>query len=169
MGDLNLLAAGFKEAMRQVAATVSIISTRSEGSRYGMTATAVTSVSCDPPSLLVCINRSASIHKPLEKKKLFWVNVLREGQQSLCSTFSGGKTGEQRFAPGEWQDCERGLPYLVDAQANILCTVQKRCCFGTHTIFIGLVMVTSLQNQIAPLVYLNGRFAAVSSSSIGRS
>ena len=93
MGDINLLAAGFKEAMRQVAATVSIISTRSEGSRYGMTATAVTSVSCDPPSLLVCINRSASIHKPLEERKLFWVNLLREGQQSLCSTFSGGKTG----------------------------------------------------------------------------
>jgi flavin reductase len=161
MSSSGILETSFKEAMRQVAATVSIISTELGGSRYGMTATAVTSVSLDPPSLLVCVNRSASIHAPLQQRGLFWVNVLHDGQQSFCATFSGGKARQERFALGRWQNCEHGLPYLADAQANILCSVEKDCTFGSHTVFIGSVLATRLHHRATPLVYLNGRFAAV--------
>lgn len=147
----------FRLAMRSMAATVTILSTAACGRRYGMTATAVTSVSMAPPSLLVSVNREASIHSPLSREKRLCVNVLAESQQRLCADFSGGKTGEERFQDGEWA-LRDGLPYLLDAQANIFCLVDHPLDYGTHTLFLCRVADVRLPGAKSPLVYLAGGF-----------
>lgn len=147
----------FRQAMRSMAATVTILSTAANGRRFGMTATAVTSVSLSPPSLLVSVNRSASIHAPLDREKRLCVNVLAETQQRLCADFSGGKTGEERFQDQDW-DQRAGIPYLIEAQANIFCAIDHRLDYGTHSLFVCRVNNVRLPSAKSPLVYLAGGF-----------
>jgi flavin reductase (DIM6/NTAB) family NADH-FMN oxidoreductase RutF len=149
----------FKLAMRRLAATVSIISTGGpQGARYGMTATAITSVSAEPPSLLVCINRNASIHDPLHEVGRFCINVLGAGHEDHCFDFSGRTMGESRFQRGSWQS-RFGIPYLADAQATIFCDVDQKIGYGSHTIFIGRVTDCLVNGEPKPLIYVNGTFA----------
>jgi flavin reductase (DIM6/NTAB) family NADH-FMN oxidoreductase RutF len=149
----------FKLAMRRLAATVSIISTGGpQGARYGMTATAITSVSAEPPSLLVCINRNASIHDPLHEVGRFCINVLGAGHEDHCFDFSGRTMGESRFQRGSWQS-RFGIPYLADAQATIFCDVDQKMGYGSHTIFIGRVTDCLVNGEPKPLIYVNGTFA----------
>lgn len=150
--------ASFKSAMRRMAATVTIISTGSSGQRFGMTATAVTSVSMDPPSLLVCVNRSASIHDPIREAGRFCVNLLSASHQAHCSAFSGKEKGEDRFRFGAWHS-HGELPYLSDAQANIFCDVDVETPYGSHTVFIGRVTDCMVRGTPEPLMFVDGRFA----------
>lgn len=153
----------FRLAMRCMAATVTIISTKRAGGQFGMTATSVVSVSMEPPSLLVCINRRASIHQPLIEAKAFCVNILSENQAEHCSIFSGASSGSDRFLFGTWGE-EVGLPYLDQAQANIFCVTDRQIDYGTHTIFIGRVHRARIAGHVSPLVYLNGGFLPFHSS-----
>lgn len=148
----------FKSAMRCLAATPCIVTTVENGQRFGMTATAVNAVSADPPSLLVCINRSASIFKPLMAAQAFCVNVLDSDHQQLCGVFSGGENGEQRFRFGNWDAGRGGLPFLKGAQANLFCRVEQNAQFTTHEIFIGCVTGIVLGTEVSPLIYLDGQF-----------
>lgn len=149
----------FRSAMRRMAATVTIVSSSHKGARHGMTATAITSVSMEPPSLLVCVNRDASIHDPLWESGRFCINLLSQGQDEYCHVFSGREQGEARFDSGNWA-CSGGIPYLVDAQANLFCRVDKRIAYGTHTIFIGLVDHAHFNEETRPLLYLDGALMA---------
>src|SRR3954462_7103791 len=81
--------AAFRNAMRRLAATVTIVTTADGGRWHGMTATAVTSVSADPPALLVCVTQSASLQEPLMASGRFGVNLLRACHADLCGIFSG--------------------------------------------------------------------------------
>lgn len=92
----------FREAMRRFTATVSIISCASNGCRYEMSATAITSLSIDPPSVLVCVNKSAATYRILSRGGRFCVNVLRSFHSSLSQAFSGKFRGEERFRLGCW-------------------------------------------------------------------
>ena len=95
------LASDFRSAMRRLASTVTIITASHGCSRHGMTATAVTSLTASPPSLLVCINQSASIHDPIVKSGRFCVNLLACDHDHLVPVFSGQLVGEERFASGD--------------------------------------------------------------------
>src|SRR6516162_11316129 len=83
------LRASFKLAMRRFPAAVSVITSADETRRHGMTATAVTSLSLDPPSLIACINRTTLLHDIMLTARHFCVNVLRKDQAELSSAFSG--------------------------------------------------------------------------------
>ncbi|CAB3733968.1 flavin reductase [Paraburkholderia rhynchosiae] len=159
IGDI---VAEFKRAMRRLAATVTIISTADKsGARHGMTATAVNSVSTDPPSLLVCINHSASIHSPLTSGKHFCVNVLTTEHEDLVSAFSGRLTGSDRFKVGRWyNDAVTDSPYLENAQCNLFCEVDSIVSAGTHSIVIGKVVAVRVAEGIAPLIYTDGKLSA---------
>ncbi|MFO1074517.1 MAG: LysR substrate-binding domain-containing protein [Geminicoccaceae bacterium] len=158
----------FKRAMRRLASTVTIISTADvNGNRYGMAATAVNSVSMDPPSLLVCINHSASIHAPLTGRGAFCVNVLTTEHEDLVSAFGGRLTGAERFTVGDWRDDPQGIPYLEDAQCNLVCEVETVVPFGTHSVVIGHVTGVRVAEGIAPLIYADGRLAASQSLTTG--
>ena len=152
------LVSDFKAAMRRLAATVTIVSVRNGDQRHGMAATAVTSLTTDPPSLLACVNKSASIHDPIVESGGFCVNLLACEHHHLVPTFSGKEKGEQRFAFGEWGVGDMDIPYLVGAQASIFCKVDKTVSYHSHTIFIGAVRRIQMTEDVAPLVYQDGGF-----------
>jgi flavin reductase len=153
------LETAFRAAMRRLAATVTVISTRSEsGLRQGMTATAVTSVSADPPAVLACVNRSAALHAQLGLGRRICINLLHCSQQRLSEVFSGALEGEARFGEGEWRSDADGVPYLADAQANIFCEVEALHAYGTHSICIGRVVRVICRSDVAPLVYQDGAY-----------
>ena len=154
--DLGALANDFKTAMRRLASTVTIVTARNEGLRHGMTATAVTSLTTSPPSLLVCINRSASIHDPIGRSGQFCVNLLACDHDHLVPVFSGKVTGEERFASGEWKVDETGIPCLANAQANLFCKVVGTMSHGSHSIFIGDVGKVVVFGAPSPLLYHEG-------------
>jgi flavin reductase len=156
---IPLVSQAFREAMRSFASTVSIISCASDGCRYGMSATAITSLSIDPPSLLVCINKSTATHRILSRGGRFCVNVLRSVQSELSRAFSGQQKGQDRFRLGNWRETEDGLPYLVDAQANMFCEVSRIIDYTTHTIFVAQVYFATAQGDVDPLLYQDGKYA----------
>ncbi|MBL8268332.1 flavin reductase family protein [Steroidobacter sp.] len=148
--------AAFRDAMRRFASSVTIITTCDDGRRRGMTATAVTSVCMQPPSLLMCINRYASMHQALDRSRLACVNFLHAHQAELCSIFSGPLDAEQRFMHGTWQTGALGLPFLPEAQASVFVRLKAQLPIGTHDIFVGEVIDAHVNHQVAPLLYLDG-------------
>ncbi len=146
----------FKLAMRRHASSVTIITTGPREKPQGMTASAVTSLSADPPSLLVCVNRSASIHAALTLGRRFCVNLLAEQHGELSFLFGGKASPEERFRSGEWNYEE--VPYLEDAQSNLVCTVDKIIEYGSHSVVIGRIEAIRLSEEFCPLIYGNGRF-----------
>jgi len=160
----------FRRVLRGVAATVNVLSTNEGQSRYGMTATAVMSMSLDPPSLVVAINKAASIYEPLMSRKVFCVNVLAEEHRFIGQDFSLKKPGVDRFDTGAWaayddaDEALNGVPYLRDAQANIFCRFASELTFGSHTLLVGEVMELRTAEKIAPLLYCDGGFGSFSGS-----
>ena len=148
----------FKQAMRRLAATVTIITAAHEGRRYGMAATAVNSVTAAPPTLLICVNQGASIHAPLLASGRFGVNLLGHEHESLVPPFSGKAAGEERFAHGRWTEGWGGLPALADAQAALLCRVVSTFACGSHTVVVGEVEAIHIDGQPRPLIYQDGAF-----------
>ncbi|KLE36092.1 flavin reductase family protein [Aurantiacibacter luteus] len=143
----------FRNAMRHVAATVYAVTTSHGGERYGILATSVASLSFDPPSLLACINREASLHDPLAEAERFCVNVLGLGNRDVAERFmQRGAAG--RFDVGDWGD-EHGVPVLRSAQSSLVCTVADRHVFGTHTIFVGELIAASHRQDAKPLTYFD--------------
>jgi len=152
------LAEAFKQSMRRMAATVNVISICVDGKPMGITATAVSTVSMDPPSLLVCVNQSASVHPWIEDVTHFNVNVLHRDQADVATMFADRKLEAQRFLTGWDNDCVTP-PRLRGAQASILCRRTDHHRFGTHSIFIGVVEEVLTRAEIDPLIYLDGRFS----------
>ena len=124
--------ADFRKAMRRLASAVTVISTTHEDRRHGMTATAVTSVSSNPPSLLACINRSASLHAPLIASGHFCVNILHGSQSDIADAFGGCASGDERFAAGAGRCMTTACPISRDAQASIFCASDLVTSYGTH-------------------------------------
>lgn len=153
------LSESFRHAMRRVASTVNVISICVDGDAMGITATAVSPISMDPPSLLVCINRAATVHARMQDIDHFGVNVLHRDQEDIAQMFADRSRHELRFAEGWENDCVRP-PRLVDAQATILCRRIDHHQFGTHSIFIGLVEEAAARDDVHPLLYLDGRYGS---------
>lgn len=148
----------FKTAMRQVAASVAIVTARSGQVRNGLTATAVCSVTASPPTMLVCINRGASAEALIEESGAFAINFLTDEQHQVARLFSTSKLGpEDRFAEGRWLSLQTGSPILDGCVASFDCQVESRIVAGTHHVYLGRILaVTSLDQEI--LLYRDGSF-----------
>jgi flavin reductase (DIM6/NTAB) family NADH-FMN oxidoreductase RutF len=146
---------GFKKAMRRLTSTVSIIATSEGKEPFGMVATAVSSVSSDPPAILICVNRSASIHAPLLRRGCFSVNLLRTDHRHLIPVFSGKVPRLERFSHGIWNE-RFELPFLADAQANLFCDVDGQFAYGSHDVVIGKVRAASATETVSPLLWQDG-------------
>jgi flavin reductase (DIM6/NTAB) family NADH-FMN oxidoreductase RutF len=149
----------FRMAMRHVAATVYAVTTGHGGNRFGILATAVSSLSFDPPSLLVCVNRSASLHGPLASAETFCVNVLGLGNRDVAEHFM--RSGADRFDVGEWLE-EHGVPVLATAQSSFVCRRAHCHDFGTHSIFIGELIAAKHRADAAPLTYYDRHYIDIS-------
>jgi len=150
---------GFKHAMRRLATTVALVTSGQGENWVGMAATAVVSVCADPPTLLVAVNRTASIHPTLHAEKRFCVNLLSDRHRDLVGVFSGKKKGLERFETGQWIAGADGLPVLGDALASLSCRTESTLDVGTHTLFIGRVESVVNHDEIDPLVWVDGGFA----------
>ena len=149
----------FRQAMRRVASTVNVITICVGGEPMGITATAMSSLSIDPPSLLVCINRTAAMHGSMEDVSHFGVNVLHRDQEHLAQMFADRSKRALRFTSGWHIESERP-PRLADAQASLLCRRIDHHQFGTHSIFIGVVEEAVVRGEIDPLLYLDGSYGS---------
>lgn len=160
------LAIKTRQALRRLAGTVVVITTRHDGVRYAMAATAVNALSMDPPSLLICVNKSASIHAPLSKGEYFAINILDFHHQEISRCCSGQVKGEARFEHGDWDDTGV-VPVLRDAQATIVLKIDKRIEYGSHTIFIGQVQdARASDGKIDPLIYVDGKYISVETATV---
>jgi flavin reductase (NADH) len=153
-----------RAGMRRLAASVCVITAvDSSGQRHAMTATAVTSVSDDPASLLVCVNRHANLHDILTQGHRFAVNVLSADQADISMQCASSESGETRFAVGNWGDAN-GLPYLRDAQTVFFCHTARQLSHGTHTIVIGDVDKALIsEHDVDPLLYADGKYRKLGS------
>jgi len=155
----EILEQQLKRAMRGLAQSVVVITVAHEGERHAMAATAVCPVSMDPPSMLFCINRTASAHGILSKGAAFCINLLGERHEELAKLCSGPIKGEARFEGGAFAMDEDSVPYVCDAQANIACIQDGRMSYGTHDVIVGKVRSIRVSDVIAPLLYVNGAYA----------
>jgi flavin reductase (DIM6/NTAB) family NADH-FMN oxidoreductase RutF len=152
------IAVDMRQALRRLAKAVVVITCRHEGQRFAMAATAVSELSMDPPSLLICVNRTASLYAPLAAGADFCVNILHSSHETISAACSGKLKGEARFEQGRWATSELGLPYLEDAQASFVCRNDRQVDYGTHGIFIGQVVELMHHGAVDPLVYVDGRY-----------
>ena len=150
--------ADFRKAMRRLASAVTVITAAHAGRRHGMTATAVTSVSSAPPSLLACINRAAGLHDPLVASGRFCINILYADQSEIAEAFGGKLPNDERFSVGAWAASAGGLPFLREAQASIFCDLDLVTPYGTHSVVIGRISDILVAGHVAPLLYQDGRY-----------
>jgi len=158
------VADSFRAALRRLAAGVTIVSVAVDR-KYGVTATAVMPVSMDPPSIVVAINRAASIHPALADAKRFCINILSSEQEQESRIFSDSSARDKRFTSADWRMSEDGVPFLLRGQANIFCTPATRLSFGTHSLFVGEVYRVNTDAARAELLYMNGEYLVATSLS----
>jgi flavin reductase len=142
----------FREAMSRLAAAVCVITTDGPQGRAGFTATAVASVSDDPPTLLVCIKRSASVHPFIAANGQFDVHVLAHDQQATANLFGGKTPMQERFDAQVW-DAQEGRPKLKGALETLHCKVVERASVATHDVFFARVASVHLAQPAAALLY----------------
>ncbi len=155
----NIPPSDFKLGMRRLASGVVVIATQYEGERFGLNATAVSSISADPPTLMICVNRSASAHEAILKSGCFTVNLLSEEDRDLADLFSSPKDRERRFSTREWAPLTTGAPALLESLASFDCRTVQTITASTHTLFFGeVVNLETFKNEISPLLYWDGNY-----------
>lgn len=148
----------FKKAMQLWASGVTVVTTQSEKfGIQGMTVTAFSSVSVDPPQVLVCINESANTGSGIQESGGFAVNVLNSAQQDVSNQFAGGSSQEQRFENAPWVMGVSGSPLLSGSIMSLDCKVVEKVRAGTHWIIIGEVLECSHRSG-EPLLYYKGAY-----------
>ena len=152
----------FRGAMRHLTGGVSVITAGRGSDISGMTVTSVSSLSVEPPSLIVSVNRAASSWPLLKRYGHFGVNILTADLDiaERC-TGKGGLNGAARFAGAEWTTRASGVPLLVGALAAIDCEVEDIVERHSHAIVIGRVRDLQLSARTAALAYWQGRYVAI--------
>ena len=157
--DGPLDARALRDAFGMFATGVTVVSgVGADGARVGLTANSFTSVSLDPPLLLVCPARGASALPVLTAAGRFAVNVLTLDQQAVADRFT--RRGIDRFDGGDWSDWH-GLPVLGGAMANFICDLHAELDGGDHAILVGHVRALRTLADAEPLLYLRGRYRKV--------
>ena len=148
--------------MRRLAASVCVVTTLNEdGSRNGLTATAVCSMTAEPPTLLCCLKLTSNSYVAIEKAGAFAVNVLSADDQAIADHFSSTLPGSEKFALGKWSSLVTGAPILESAIAVFDCKLTQVVEVATHGILLGEVQALNLHSAGAkPLLYVDGAYGA---------
>jgi flavin reductase len=152
--DKISLRSGFQSAMSQAVTGVNIVTTNGPHGRYGLTVSAVSSVSAEPPMVLVCVNQKSVACGAIEANGSFAINVLATAQQSTAETFSGSEAhgSAYTFVDDEWTTAITNAPVLKGAVATFDCKIEATIPAATHTIFVGRVQATQTRPG-TPLLY----------------
>jgi 4-nitrophenol 2-monooxygenase / 4-nitrocatechol 4-monooxygenase, reductase component len=146
----------FRDAIGHFATGVTVITTQHDEQRHGTTASAVSSLSLEPPMLLVCLNKTSATGAAIAATQAFAVNVLAHGQDELAKRFA--IKHPDRFAGVAVADGHTGVPLLADALAHFECRVAEQVTGGTHVVFIAEVHAARTREGVAPLAYFRGQF-----------
>ena len=153
----------FRAGMRRLGGAVNIVTSSQGDIWYGLTATAVTSLSAEPPRLLCCVNRQGVTYDAIVKSRNLCVNVLGQSHVDLAMKFAGmdGSPEMERFSIGNWDAGTTGAPRLADALVSFDCRVESILDSGSHGIVIGTIIDIAVQgkNGGEPLFYIDGAWA----------
>src|ERR1700732_2364460 len=161
--DREASSGDFRSAMRHLAGGVSVITVGRGKDITGMTVTSVSSLSVEPPTLIVSINRGSSSWPLLKRLGVFGLNILPADQLDIAERFTGkdGLKGADRFAGAEWITRASGVPLLVGALAAIDCEVEETIERHSHAIIIGRVLDIQVSVRSAALAYWHGEYVAI--------
>ena len=145
-----------REAMRQWVTGVTVVSSIYAGMRHGMTVSSFTSISLDPPLVLVSLAKDARTRELIEQSNVFGVTLLNQAQYEISDRFAGRTTENQdRFAGLETFSLHSGTPFLSGGLSFLDCTVIGSQDIGDHTLFIGEVVALQVTQEDDPLIYYN--------------
>jgi flavin reductase (DIM6/NTAB) family NADH-FMN oxidoreductase RutF len=148
--------------MRQWATGVTIVTTALGEERAGMTVSSFTSVSLEPPTVLVCLNKETYAHDLVHRSGVYAISLLGIGQDWLSNRFAGlDRAVTDRFEGLEWITADTGSPLLPGAIAWLDCIVKSTHDTTTHTVFFGEVVFAGNDPERAPLVYYNRGYHAL--------
>lgn len=141
--------------MARLGAAVNIVTTVDETGPSGLTASAVCSVTDNPPTLLLCINRDSDMNEAFKASKVLCVNTLGPAQEALSPVFASmtGATQSERFALAEWTTLATGAPVLQGAVVSFDCRITQFTEVGTHTVFFCEVEALQSSSETAGLIY----------------
>jgi flavin reductase (DIM6/NTAB) family NADH-FMN oxidoreductase RutF len=161
--ETEVTASDFRNAMRQLTGGVSVITAGKGRDISGMTVTSVSSLSVEPASLIVSLNRESSSWPLVKRYGFFGVSILTSDQIDIAERFTGkgGLKGADRFAGAQWTTRASGVPLLADALAAIDCEVEDVIERHSHAIVIGRVLDVAVSARTAALAYWQGRYVAI--------
>lgn len=148
--------AEFRRALGHFAAGVTVVTTKlADGQAVGITVTAFSSLSLDPPLALICIDKRARIHDRLQVGNAFAVNMLAQDQEFVSRRFASSEPDQ--FREIGYRDGTTGVPLIAGAIATVECRITELLPGGDHTIVIGTVEATSVAEG-KPLLYFRGGY-----------
>jgi flavin reductase (DIM6/NTAB) family NADH-FMN oxidoreductase RutF len=152
----------FRQAMRELAGGVAIVTVGKDDALTGFTATSVSSLSAQPPRLIVCVDRGSASWLSLQRHPYFGVNILRNEEYALASRFAGkdGVEGSARYAGTQWTTLATGALILKNGLASLDCEVEELLMRYDHSIVIGRVRAVQVCPGAVPLVYWKGNYHA---------
>ena len=150
----------FKNALRGWASGVTIVTSRSGDKLHGMTVSAFSSVSADPPLVLICANRASTTHDVIGEGGVFAVNILAADQQDVSNVFASSKHEDSRLDQVSWTEGSTGAPLIDGALASLECEVASAHEEGSHTIYVGRVHAAKTSDGV-PLVYYQGAYRSL--------
>lgn len=153
-------AEAFKRALRRWPSGVTIVTARHGDHVHGMTVSAFSSVSLDPPLVLVCADKASNTHPVIEQGRVFAVHILAAGQEELSHRFASKREEHRRFEGIDWKVGKTGAPLLPGALAVLDCRVVAAHDAGDHVIHVGQVETVELRD-VEPLVWWEGAYRAL--------
>ncbi len=151
----------FRDAMARLGTAVNIITTDGPGGTAGFTASAVCSVTDTPPTLLICLNRAASVYDAFSMNDAICVNTLSPAQQELSQLFGGKTPMQERFGAASWTRLVSGAPALIDATVAFDCRVARTTAVGSHVVMFCTVLAVQRHPVAAGLIYFDRRYHTV--------
>jgi len=146
----------FRAALSRFPSGITVVTSRgAAGDLHGITVSAFSSVSLDPPLILVCIERTTGSHTAIKESGVFVVNILAAGQDEMSDRFS--LPFSDKFNGIDYRNGIGGVPVLNDALVTLECRLENAFAGGDHSIFVGLVDETSIRDG-EPLVYFHGNY-----------
>jgi len=150
-----------KTFMRNYPQGVTVVTTRYGGRLWGITVSSFTSVSLEPPLVLVSISKTAPSHEALVNSEFFAVNLLADDQSLVSDVFAGRVEGAEKFQKIDYQLSSNGSPIITNTIGFLECRMWRKYEGGDHTIILGEVIDGEITREAKPLIYYNRGYTSI--------